>query len=233
MKNLLLLAHNKELIAADKDFLSDPEFQIYCANNENELSAAVSKASIHAFIIHIDDVGAKAYDLCRRLRQDYDSIIILVSSKGSDSDIVRGLKAGADDFLVSPGGLILSAHVKSLLSLYDRLISRTLVSGPREKGIVLDDLVLRPKARRITIGNREIPLTSKEFDLFYFLIQHPDEVFSKEQLFEQIWAMNPIGESATVTVHINRIREKISKAAGRVYKNIETIWGAGYRFHME
>ena len=100
-----------------------------------------------------------------------------------------------------------------------------------EEGITIGDLIIRPKARQVILNDKNVLLTGKEFDLLYFLATHPNEVFSKEQLFEQIWSLDPIGEPATVTVHINRLRAKLKKASGHAYERIETVWGSGYRFH--
>ncbi len=97
----------------------------------------------------------------------------------------------------------------------------------------MDNLLIRPKARQVLLDGKDISLTSKEFDLLYFLVEHPNEVFSKNQLFQQIWSLEPINDPATVTVHINRLRDKLKSASGHPYERIETVWGAGYRFHKD
>lgn len=232
MTRVLILENDPEVISWEKDFLEETGLQTEFVKDSRSLLKMMESATIHAFIIHMEVLGSKSFSLCRRIRGKTDSVMICIADENNESDMVRALASGADDFLIHPNGLVLRAHLKALLSMYERLISRSIVTGGTEKGIISGDLVIHPKARQVTIGNRPVSLTSKEFDLLYFLIQHPDEVFSKEQLFQQIWNLPPIGDSATVTVHINRLREKLTKAAGTAYRNIETVWGAGYRFHI-
>lgn len=112
-----------------------------------------------------------------------------------------------------------------------RIKAEQLNKSMPEEGITIGNLIIRPKARQVILNDKNVLLTGKEFDLLYFLATHPNEVFSKEQLFEQIWSLDPIGEPATVTVHINRLRSKLKKVSGRAYERIETVWGSGYRFH--
>lgn len=139
---------------------------------------------------------------------------------------------GADDYLLKPlKGTILIAHLRAQLSVHMRIKAEQLNKSMPEEGITIGDLIIRPKARQVILNDKNVLLTGKEFDLLYFLATHPNEVFSKEQLFEQIWSLDPIGEPATVTVHINRLRSKLKKVSGRAYERIETVWGSGYRFH--
>ena len=125
------------------------------------------------------------------------------------------------------------AHLRAQLATHNRLLSRDLARPQVEKGITVGDVTICPKARQVLLNGKDVTLTGKEFDLLYFLVQHPNEVFSKEQLFEKIWSFDPIGDPATVTVHINRLRYKLKNAAGHPYEGIETVWGAGYRFHQD
>ena len=125
------------------------------------------------------------------------------------------------------------ARLRAHLSTHDRLLKKDTGKPVIEQGLTIDNLTIRPRARQVLLDGKDVPLTGKEFDLLYFLAEHPNEVFSKEQLFEKIWSLDPIGEPATVTVHINRLRDKLKAVSGRPYERIETVWGAGYRFHIE
>ena len=172
------------------------------------------------------------FSLCRKLREITNVPILFAAARTEDSDIVRGLGLGADDYLLKPlKGTILIAHLRAQLSVHMRIKAEQLNKSMPEEGITIRDLIIRPKARQVILNDKNVLLTGKEFDLLYFLATHPNEVFSKEQLFEQIWSLDPIGEPATVTVHINRLRSKLKKVSGRAYERIETVWGSGYRFH--
>ena len=172
------------------------------------------------------------FSLCRKLREITNVPILFAAARTEDSDIVRGLGLGADDYLLKPlKGTILIAHLRAQLSVHMRIKAEQLNKSMPEEGITIGDLIIRPKARQVILNDKNVLLTGKEFDLLYFLATHPNEVFSKEQLFEQIWSLDPIGEPATVTVHINRLRSKLKKVSGRAYERIETVWGSGYRFH--
>lgn len=106
-------------------------------------------------------------------------------------------------------GTVLMAHLRAQLATHKRLTQTDTIHPQAEQGLYVGDLNIRPKARQVFLKGKEVPLTGKEFDLLFFLVQHPNEVFSKEQLFEKIWSFDPIGEPATVTVHINRLRDKL------------------------
>ena len=178
--------------------------------------------------------GEDGFSLCRKMRERTNAPIIFATARTEDADIVRGLGLGADDYIVKPfRGTVLMAHLRAQLATHKRLTQTDTIHPQAEQGLYVGDLNIRPKARQVFLKGKEVPLTGKEFDLLFFLVQHPNEVFSKEQLFEKIWSFDPIGEPATVTVHINRLRDKLKNAAGHPYERIETVWGSGYRFHLD
>ena len=157
--------------------------------------------------------------------------IMLVSAKKEDLDKIKGLGVGADDYVVkpfSPGELV--ARVLAHISRYERLTGDG-AAHPPTKDAVLESGALRldPATRRAWFREQEVALTNKEFELLYFLAGHPDEVFSKEQLFDRIWQYNSLGETSTVTVHVNRIRDKFKELDSNL-DLIHTVWGRGYRF---
>ena len=169
------------------------------------------------------------FDICRRIRNRKDIPIIIVSSKKAEIDIIRGLSYGADDYIVKPFGPgELVARVKAHLSRYQRLVGT--VTDTNSK-VEIGGLVIDKTARRVFLDGEEKVFTTKEFDLLVFLAQNPNHVFSKEELFQRIWGMESVGDVATVTVHIKKIREKIEKTASKPHY-IETIWGVGYRFKL-
>ena len=151
---------------------------------------------------------------------------MIVSAKKDEIDIVRGLGLGADDYVVkpfSPNELV--ARAKAHIAFYERL------AGKRDENSIIEIRKLRidKTARRVYLDNKEKNFTTKEFDLLTFLAEHPNHVYSKEELFRRIWDMDSVGDIATVTVHIKKIREKLEKDSSKP-QYIETIWGVGYRF---
>lgn len=174
--------------------------------------------------------GMDGFSLCETIRHGDPYIgIIMASAKGQESDKIRGLSIGADDYITkpfSPSEMV--ARVKAHLSRYERLIG----SGtPANDIIEIRGLKIDKTARRVYVNGEEKNFTTKEFDLLAFLAQNPNHVFTKEELFSKIWDMESIGDIATVTVHIKKIREKIEMNTAKP-QYIETIWGVGYRFKV-
>ena len=173
--------------------------------------------------------GMDGFEICRKIREQKNLPIIMVSAKKDDIDKIRGLGLGADDYMTkpfSPSELV--ARVKAHLARYERLVN----SNVQENDIIeIRGIKIDRTARRVWIDGEEKNFTTKEFDLLTFLAQNPNHVFTKEELFKEIWDMESIGDIATVTVHIKKIREKIEKQSSKP-QYIETIWGVGYRFKV-
>ena len=173
--------------------------------------------------------GVDGFEICKKIREVKNTPIIMVSAKKDDIDKIRGLGLGADDYITkpfSPSEMV--ARVKAHLARYERLIG----SGMPENEIIeIRGLKIDKTARRVYINGEEKNFTTKEFDLLTFLAQNPNHVFTKEELFREIWDMESLGDIATVTVHIKKIREKIEFNTAKP-QYIETIWGVGYRFKV-
>ena len=173
--------------------------------------------------------GVDGFEICREVRQKKNTPIIMVSAKKDDIDKIRGLGLGADDYMTkpfSPSELV--ARVKAHLSRYERLIG----SNVEENDVIeIRGLKIDTTARRVWVNGEERSFTTKEFDLLTFLAGHPNHVYTKEELFREIWDMESVGDIATVTVHIKKIREKIEYDTSHP-QYIETIWGVGYRFKV-
>ena len=167
------------------------------------------------------------FEICRQVREKKNMPIIMVSAQKDDIDKIRGLGLGADDYITkpfSPSEMV--ARVKAHLARYDRLIG----SGQKVNDVVeIRGIKIDKTARRVWVNGEEKQFTTKEFDLLTFLAENPNRVFTKEELFREIWDMESIGDIATVTVHIKKIREKIEFNTAKP-QYIETIWGVGYRF---
>ena len=173
--------------------------------------------------------GIDGFEICKRIREDKDVPILMVSAKKDDIDKIRGLGLGADDYLTkpfSPSELV--ARVKAHMARYNRLVG----SHTKENDVVeIRGIRIDKTARRVFVDNVEKNFTTKEFDLLTFLAENPNHVFTKEEIFREIWDMDSIGDIATVTVHIKKIREKIETDTSKP-QYIETIWGVGYRFKL-
>ena len=176
--------------------------------------------------------GCSGYDVCRLIRDKVDVPILMVTARSESVDKIRGLGLGADDYIAKPfDPAELVARVKAHIGIHARLGQRE--QGSRqEECLAFGDLKIYPKAYRVFLKDKEIALANREFELLLFLASNPNIVFSKETLFERIWGMDALGDSATVMVHVNRIREKLKDPSDdREY--IQTVWGAGYRFCAE
>ena len=229
MKKILIVEDDVNILTLERDYLEANNFSVTTATDGED---GLKKALGDDFSLVMLDIMLPKLDgleVCRRVREKKDIPILLVSAKKEDLDKIRGLGFGADDYIVkpfSPSELV--ARVIAHISRYERLTAKE--SQGDEKTIQIDGLRLDGKSRRAFVGEKEIVLTNKEFDLLYFLASSPDTVFSKETLFDEIWHYNSIGETSTITVHINRLRDKI-KEIDPSLDYIHTVWGKGYRFN--
>ena len=175
--------------------------------------------------------GMSGYDICRRIRDEIDIPILMVTARAEAVDVIRGLGLGADDYITKPfDPSQLVARVRSHLKRYRRLPEKKAPAGEPER-ITVKDLVIEPKNWKVWKGGTELKLPNREFELLRFLAENPNLVFSKEELFEKIWGVDYVSDAATVSVHVNRLREKIEDDA-RNPRIIETVWGVGYRLNL-
>ena len=226
---ILIVEDERSIAELEKDYLELSGFEVEIADNGTD---GLSKAMAEDYDLYILDLmlpGIDGFELCKKIRDMKDAPIIMVSAKRDDIDKIRGLGLGADDYMTkpfSPSELV--ARVKAHRTRYERLVN---VAGQQNEKIEIRGLVIDKTARRVFLNNEEKIFTSKEFDLLVFLASNPNRVFSKEELFNKIWDMESIGDIATVTVHIKKIREKIETNTSKP-QFIETIWGVGYRFKV-
>ena len=230
MKKILIVEDDREIAELERDYLEASEFEVTIEEDglrgqDAALHGGFDLVILDLMLPHID-----GFNLCRRLRMKLDIPVIIVSARQTDIDKIRGFGVGADDYMTkpfSPGELV--ARVKAHLTRYEQLKG---TSRAGMKPLTYRELVLEPGSRRVFCQQQEVHLTNREFELLQFFMENPGIVFSRERLFERIWGVDAIGDSATVAVHINRIREKIEQdPAHPCY--IETVRGAGYRFHKD
>lgn len=228
--NRILIVEDEEAIAdLEKDYLELSGFEVEVANDgELGLEKALGE-DYNLIILDLMLPGVDGFEICRQVRSEKNTPIVMISAKKDDIDKIRGLGLGADDYMTkpfSPSELV--ARVKAHLARYERLIGSTMEEN---KVIEIRGLKIDTTARRVWVNGEEKTFTTKEFDLLTFLASHPNHVYTKDQLFSEIWDMESIGDIATVTVHIKKIREKIEFDTSKP-QYIETIWGVGYRFKV-
>ena len=229
MSRILIIEDEEAIAELEKDYLELSEFEVDVRSDGNSGLEAALAGSYDLVILDLMLPGMDGFDVCKRLREEKDIPVLMVSAKKDDIDKIRGLGLGADDYITkpfSPSELV--ARVKAHLARYERLVG----SGVKPNEIIeIRGLKIDKTARRVTIDGVEKNFTTKEFDLLTFLAENPNHVYSKEELFRKIWNMESIGDIATVTVHIKKIREKIEADTSNP-QYIETIWGVGYRFRV-
>ena len=229
MNKILIVEDELTIAELEKDYLELSRFEVEIeTSGERGLERAL-KEDFDLFILDVMLPNVDGFEICRRVREVKNTPILLVSAKKDDIDKIRGLGLGADDYMTkpfSPSELV--ARVKAHLARYERLIG----SNVQENEIIeIRGIKIDKTARRVYVNGEEKSFTTKEFDLLAFLAQNPNHVFTKEELFNKIWDMESIGDIATVTVHIKKIREKIEYDSAKP-QYIETIWGVGYRFKV-
>ncbi|USG65023.1 response regulator transcription factor [Brevibacillus ruminantium] len=229
MKRILIIEDDPVIAEVQKDYLEASGFSADVAQSGD---VGLQMALNHPYDLIILDLmlpHTDGYDICKQVRREKNIPILMVSAKKEEVDKIRGLGMGADDYVIKPfsvGELV--ARVKAHLARYDRLIG----SDERKKdeinirGIRVDKL-----SRKVFVNEKEVLFTTKEYDLLLFLLMNPNRVFSKDELFEKIWGLDSLGDIATVTVHISKLREKIEANPSKP-QYIETIWGVGYRFNL-
>ena len=229
MSKILIIEDEDAIAELEKDYLELSGFEVDIKNNGTEGLKAALGMDYDLIILDLMLPGIDGFDICKRVREEKNTPIIMVSAKKEDIDKIRGLGLGADDYMTkpfSPSELV--ARVKAHLARYERL-----VGSAQHKNDVIEirGLKIDKTARRVFVNGEEKAFTTKEFDLLTFLAENPNHVFTKEELFNRIWNMDSIGDIATATVHIKKIREKIEVNTSKP-QYIETIWGVGYRFRI-
>ena len=229
MSKILIVEDEEAIADLEKDYLELSGFEVEVANDGKTGLEKALGGEYNLVILDLMLPGVDGFEICRRVREEKNTPIIMVSAKKDDIDKIRGLGLGADDYMTkpfSPSELV--ARVKAHLARYERLIGS---AAEANKIIEIRGLKIDTTARRVWVNGEERTFTTKEFDLLTFLASHPNHVYTKDELFSEIWDMESIGDIATVTVHIKKIREKIELNTTKP-QYIETIWGVGYRFKL-
>jgi DNA-binding response OmpR family regulator len=227
MPRILIVEDDPEIAALERDYLQMAGFEVVLAvNGEEGLDAA---KTVDLVILDIMLPGLDGFEVLKELRATMDIPVILLSARGEDIDKIRGLGLGADDYMQKPfSPLELVARARAHLACFERLTSSSRAGKP---GLAVRGLEVDRDARRVYIHGQECVLTPKEFDILLFLMENPNRVYSKDDLFERVWGLEALGDSDTVVVHMRRLREKIEPEPQNP-QYVETVWGAGYRFRV-
>ena len=229
MSRILIVEDEVAIADLEKDYLELSGFEVEVENDGTSGLARALAEDFDLFILDLMLPGIDGFEICKQIREKKNTPILMVSAKKDDIDKIRGLGLGADDYVTkpfSPSELV--ARGKAHLARYERLIGS---ATPENDIVEIRGIKIDKTARRVWVNGEEKQFTTKEFDLLTFLAENPNHVFTKEELFKEIWNMDSVGDIATVTVHIKKIREKIEMNTAKP-QYIETIWGVGYRFKL-
>lgn len=228
MDKILIIEDDVAIAEIERDYLELDGFAVEIAA-DGTVGLERGLSGEHSLIL-LDLMlpGMDGFAICRALREQIDVPILMVTARQEDIDKIRGLGLGADDYIEKPfSPSVLVARVKAHLARYRRLTGSERTSGE----IQIGGIRLNEETHRVYVDGREVELTNKEYELLLFFMLNVDVVFSREQLYERIWGWDAMGDSATVAVHINRLRKKIEQDPANP-RYIVSVWGAGYRFNL-
>lgn len=232
-KKILIIEDDEDISMIEEAYLESAGFETKILSDGNKVNEIIEAESFDLILLDLMLPGKSGYTICREIRDKLDIPILMVTARTESVDKIRGLGMGADDYISKPfDPAELVARVTENLRQYDRMLQKSADSAREEEPeeIRIQDLRILVNSWKVFKGDQEIRFPNKEFELLKFFAQHPNIVFSKEQLFEKIWGFDYAGDSATVMVHVNRIREKIEDDSKNP-KILETVWGAGYRLN--
>lgn len=230
MSRVLIIEDELAIAELEKDYLELSDFEVVIEQNGSKGCERALEEDFDIFVLDLMLPDMDGFEICKWIREVKNTPILMVSAKKEDIDKIRGLGLGADDYITkpfSPSELV--ARVKAHLARYDRLVGSS--QQTQSDLFEIRDIKIDKTARRVWVRGEETQFTTKEFELLTFLAEHPNHVFSKQELFKEIWDMDSVGDIATVTVHIKKIREKVELNTNKP-QYIETIWGVGYRFKV-
>lgn len=228
MDKILIIEDDVAIAEIERDYLELDGFTVEIAADGNVGLERGLSGEHSLILLDLMLPGMDGFAICRALREQIDVPILMVTARQEDIDKIRGLGLGADDYIEKPfSPSVLVARVKAHLARYRRLTGSKRTSGE----IQIGGIRLNEETHRVYVDGREVELTNKEYELLLFFMLNVDVVFSREQLYERIWGWDAMGDSATVAVHINRLRKKIEQDPANP-RYIVSVWGAGYRFNL-
>ena len=230
MQKILIVEDDGDIASIERDYLELNGYQVEIAADGITGLTRGRSGEFDLILLDLMLPGADGFAVCRQLREDTDIPILMVTARREDIDKICGLGLGADDYIEKPfSPSVLVARVGAHLARYQRL---TGAAGKPRSELQVGEIRLNTQTHWVYVGEREVSLKNKEYELLLFLMLHLDMVFSREDLYEKVWGLEAMGDNATVAVHINRLREKLERDPGHP-RYIQTVWGAGYRFRAQ
>ncbi len=231
-KRILIVEDDEDISMVEEAYLESAGYETKIIAEGTSVLELLGKEQFDLILLDLMLPGKSGYEICREIRDQIDIPILMVTARTEPVDKLRGLGLGADDYIAKPfDPAELVARVHANLRQYERLQKKTTKEKNDEpEEIKIRDLRILVNSWKVYKGEREIKFPNREFEILKFFAMNPNIVFSKEQIFEEIWGYDYVGDSATVMVHINRIREKIEDDSKNP-KILETVWGAGYRLN--
>lgn len=229
MSRILIIEDEEAIAELEKDYLEVNGYEAAIENRGDTGLIRIMKEDFDLVILDIMLPGMDGFQVCSEIRNVKDIPILMVSAKKEDIDKIRGLGFGADDYITkpfSPGELV--ARVKAHLSRYERLVGG---QTAKNRLIEIRGLKIDQDARKVFVNGEEKQLTAREYDMLLYFVQNPNKAIPKKELFSAVWGLESFGDISTVTVHINKLRDKIEYDSSNP-QYIETVWGVGYRFKM-
>ena len=231
MRKILIIEDDLSIAELQKDYLELNGFEVTICKDGIEGLKTLNENKFDLLILDLMLPKMDGYSVLRSIEEEKDIPVLLVSAKKEEIDKIKGLTLGADDYITKPfNPSELVARVKSHITNYERIKNKFNTNTKTNK-IVIRGLEILKDSRQVFINGIEVNLAQKEFDLLLYMAQNPNKVFSREDLFEEIWGLDSLGDNATVTVHVRRVREKIEPFPSDP-QYIETVWGAGYRLRV-
>ncbi len=227
MNKILIIEDDNDIAQVERDYLSINGFEADIANDGIKGLELEKRNKYMLILLDLMLPGIDGFTVCRKLREITDVPILMVTARKEDIDKIRGLGLGADDYIEKPySPNVLVARVTANIAQYNR---QTDNDAQKQTVIEIGEYTINTSTHRVLKRGEEVELKNKEYELFLFLVMNCDVVFDKETIYERIWGYDAIGDTATVAVHINRLREKLEDDPSKP-KHILTVWGVGYRF---
>ena len=225
MYHILVCDDEKDIVSALKIYLTADGYEVFCAYNGKEALEVLEKEEIHLVLMDIMMPQMDGITAMTKIRETSNVPVILLTAKGEDTDKVLGLTVGADDYVTKPFNPVeLQARVKSQLRRYMQLGGGNIKKDTLSiAGIELDD-----RTKQVTLDGEPVSLTRTEYDILKLLMEHPGQVFSPNQIYEEVWKDNPYGTENTVAVHIRHLREKVEYNPAEP-RYLKVVWGRGYK----
>lgn len=232
MKRVLIIEDDQLIAELERDYLEADEFEAVIRSDGRAGLQEYMKGGYDLVILDVMLPEMDGFELCRIIRRDSEIPVIMITARKEDVDKIRGLGLGADDYMIKPfSPAEMVARVKAHIRIHERLQRGGREEVSAERAVEIGDFRIDRLRHRVYVGGQEVQLVNKEYELLLFMAENPDIVFSKDALFEHVWGLDAVSDTATVTVHINRLREKIERDPAHP-QYIETVWGAGYRLKV-